>query len=59
MYEHLFFTLFPTHHLFTRTWSTNAAHIAILGKFGFSQIARIENDRGEGIDTVYFAKKRS
>ena len=59
MYEHLFFDLFADRNLFTRTWSTNAAHIAILGKFGFSEIARIENDRGAGVDTVYFGKKRS
>ena len=59
MYEHLFFDLFADRNLFTRTWSTNAAHIAILGKFGFREIARIRNDRGAGIDTVYFGKKRS
>jgi ribosomal protein S18 acetylase RimI-like enzyme len=58
MYHRLFDELYPRHNLFTRTWSTNAAHIAILSKFGFSEIARIENDRGEGIDTVYFAKRR-
>ena len=59
MYEHLFFERFATHNIFTRTWSTNAAHIAILGKFGFCEIARIKNDRGQGVDTVYFGKKRS
>ena len=58
MYTHLFDTLYPHANLYTRTWSTNAAHIKILTRFGFSQIARIENDRGEGIDTVYFGKKR-
>ena len=58
MYEHLFFERFPAHNVFTRTWSSNAAHIAILGKFGFERIDRIENDRGEGIDTVYFVKRR-
>ena len=59
MYEHLFFERYPTHHIFTRTWSTNAAHIAILGKFGFELIARLENDRGEGLDTVYFGLRRA
>ena len=58
MYTHLFDTLYPHANLYTRTWSTNAAHIKILDRFGFSLIARIENDRGEGIDTVYFGKKR-
>ena len=56
MYSHLFETLCPHESLFTRTWSTNAAHIGILSRFGFSEIARIENDRAAGIDTVYFGK---
>ena len=58
MYAHLFDVLYPSVNLFTRTWSTNAAHIKILTRFGFNLIKRIENDRGEGIDTVYFGKKR-
>ena len=56
MYKHLFDELYPSHKLFTRTWSTNYAHSAILAKFGFEEIHRIANDRGEGIDTVYFGK---
>ena len=56
MYTHLFDTLFPHENLFTRTWSTNAAHISILSRFGFSEVARIANDRAEGIDTVYFGR---
>lgn len=58
LYEHLFEQLYPNANIFTRTWSTNAAHINILGKFGFSLIKTIKDDRGVGIDTVYFAKKR-
>ena len=58
MYEYLFDQLFPRHSLFTRTWSTNAAHIAILQSFGFALLERIENDRGANIDTVYFGKIR-
>ena len=58
MYAHLFDTLYPNVNLYTRTWSTNAAHIKILSRFGFDLIQRIENDRGIGIDTVYFGKKR-
>ena len=58
MYAHLFDSLYPSVNLFTRTWSTNAAHLKILDRFGFSLIKRIENDRGEGIDTVYFGKMR-
>ena len=58
MYLSLFDELYAEHNIFTRTWSTNDAHIAILGKFGFCEIARLKNHRGTGIDTVYFAKMR-
>ena len=58
MYRYLFGELHPNTNLYTRTWSTNAAHAAILRKFGLEIVIRIENDRGEGIDTVYFGKKR-
>ena len=58
MYTYLFDALCPACSLFTRTWSTNMAHISILQKFGFGEIARLANDRGEGIDTVYFGKVR-
>lgn len=40
----------------TRTWSTNESHIIILNRKGFSEALRITNDRGSGIDTVYFYK---
>ena len=41
----------------TRTWSENHAHIHILEKLGFKLIKKIKNHRGNGIDTVYFAKE--
>lgn len=59
MYTYLFDTLCPACNLFTRTWSTNVAHLGILQKFGFGEIARLANDRGEGIDTVYLGKVRN
>lgn len=40
-----------------RTWSTNKSQIALLHKRGYEVIKVLENDRGDGIDTVYFAKK--
>ncbi len=58
MYDYLFNEKFANSHLFTRTWSTNLAHISILKKYGFDEIHRIKDDRGEGIDTVYFGKRR-
>ena len=57
LYSYLFYDLYPERSVFTRTWSTNAAHIKILDFFKFDLFCRIENDRGEGIDTVYFKKK--
>jgi len=40
----------------TRTWSKNISHINILAKRGYKKIKTIDNDRGEGIDTIYFLK---
>lgn len=42
----------------TRTWSQNHAHIHILESLGFELAERIKDDRGEGIDTVYYQKMR-
>lgn len=44
-------------HIFTRTWSTNFAHIRVLEKYGFSITKTLPNHRGNGIDTVYFQRK--
>ena len=57
-YAHLFLERYPHCNVFTRTWSTNGPHIHILEGFGFGERKRIPNDRGKGIDTVYFYKKR-
>ena len=54
MYEILFAKYFDKR-ILTRTWSENHAHIAILKKFGFKEHYRKINDRGNGIDTVYFS----
>ena len=55
MYEFLF-NEYKNANVFTRTWSTNEAHIKILLGFGFETIKVLKNDRGNGIDTVYFKK---
>ncbi|MFB6109037.1 MAG: GNAT family N-acetyltransferase [Haloplanus sp.] len=39
----------------TKTWSTNHAHLRVLDKHGFDCVARVEDDRGDGVDTVYYA----
>lgn len=55
MYEALF-EAEPGKSYSTRTWSTNHAHIHILEKLGFELKLSIKDDRGEGIDTVYYVK---
>lgn len=39
----------------TRTWSTNYSHLNLLDELGFKNVATIPNDRGEDVDTVYYA----
>lgn len=42
-----------------RTWSTNDAHIALITKrLGFQRLLVLPNHRGEGVDTVYFGRRR-
>jgi len=38
----------------TRTWDSNDRHLDLLSDLGFELLTRIEDDRGEGIDTVYY-----
>ena len=56
MYQTLFAHR-PGRRIATRTWSTNTTHLHLLGTLGFSLIHRIENDRGEGLDTVYYLRE--
>lgn len=55
MYEALF-AEYENRNAFTRTWSTNVAHIKILAKFRFETMCVLKDDRGVGVDTVYFKK---
>lgn len=48
---------FKDRRIFTRTWSTNNAHIHVLSKMGFVECLTKENDRGWGIDTIYFCRE--
>ena len=59
LYHHLFNELYPERNVYTRTWSTNIAHIKILMGFGFEEYKRIPDDRGQDIDTVYYAKRHT
>ena len=47
----------PGKNVATRTWSGNDAHLHVLEKHGFELFARLPDDRGPGIDTVYFIRK--
>ena len=58
VYDYLFNTLYKSHTVYTRTWSTNFAHLKILGDFGFNMVLNKPNDMGKGIDTVYFELRR-
>ena len=40
----------------TRTWSTNDAQMAMLPRHGFRELCVLKDDRGPGVDTVYFGK---
>lgn len=46
---------YPERLVCTRTWHTNLGHLHILTKLGFHQTCCLENDRGPGIHTVYYA----
>lgn len=48
---------FSSKNISTRTWSTNSAHLGLLKKIGFFEALCIKDDRGNGIDTVYYYKK--
>ncbi|WP_135304891.1 GNAT family N-acetyltransferase [Haloarcula amylovorans] len=60
MYQLLLTDLPPTWQapsVSTKTWNTNDAHIAVLENLGFEEVARLAEDRGAGIDTLYFARR--
>ncbi len=38
----------------TRTWSTHAAQMHLLPKLGFRVVKVVRDDRGPGVDSVYF-----
>lgn len=40
-----------------RTWSTNYNQLSLYEKYGYTCIHRILNDRDNGVDTLYYAKR--
>ena len=55
LYKELF-DIFPDKDIITRKWSTNISHINLLEKLGFCVLNIIKDDRGKGIDTIYFRR---
>lgn len=55
MYGYLL-DFYPDAAVYTRTWSTNIAHTKILSDLGFETVKVLKDDRGDGIDTVYYKK---
>ena len=47
----------PGKNVATRTWSGNDAHLHVLAKLGFELFVTLPDDRGKGIDTVYYLRK--
>lgn len=48
---------YPDTILALRTWSTNEAQLHLMKKMGFEEKVVLRNDRGPGIDTIYFVKQ--
>lgn len=48
--------LYHCNRLSTRTWSLNEAQLHELFKRGYTDLAVLKNDRGNGVDTIYFGK---
>lgn len=46
---------YPDTYIVTRTWSSNYSHIQLLESIGFNMIKVIKDDRGTGIDTLYYS----
>lgn len=57
MFYETMISLYPHRDLYTRTWHTNYPHLKVLDRLGFSEIVRLPNHRGPGMDTVYFCRK--
>lgn len=47
---------FPERPIFTRTWHKNLGHLKVLDRLGFHRTELLENDRGEGVHTVYYCR---
>lgn len=59
-YEYVEYKLpeeFKRDKILTRTWSTNEKQVHIFTKRGYKPVKVLPNDRGPGIDTIYFLKE--
>ena len=46
----------PGRPVLLRTWSTNRAQAHLMPELGFDEVLRLPNDRGNGVDTIYYRK---
>ena len=53
----IYHALLEDHHgktIVLRTWSTNRGHLRLLDELGFRAYKTLKDDRGPGVDTIYF-----
>lgn len=51
---HILETFVSGESITVKTWLTNDAHVRLLDSLGYAEWKRVSDDRGEGIDTVYY-----
>lgn len=54
---HKLMSMYPGAFIYTRTWSANITHINLLNSMDFKLLCEIKDDRGKGINTVYYGKR--
>lgn len=45
---------YPEQTIAFRTWSTNAAQMHLVKRLGLTEVLRLPDDRGPGVDTIYY-----
>lgn len=56
MFEYLF-SMFKGKYVICRTWSTNEHSRNLFNDFGFEVLDTVKDDRGVGIDTIYYGRE--
>ena len=50
---------YPGETIAFRTWSTNEAQMYLVKKLGLTEVLRLVDDRGPGVDTIYYVLQDS